>query len=345
MDMAITGSDILAGISCGDAVSFGNMAVAPLVRNAEAAEGPEYLILREAFEAGFLQVSEVSESGSVPELVVRNTGKLPILILDGEELAGAKQNRVVNTSILVPPEAKIVVPVSCTESGRWSYRSAHFSDSDVMMSRNIRAKKARSVSESLERSSEFSSNQGEVWEEIRMEARACGVESPTGAMKDTHERHRGSMGKYNEAFQLVDGQTGCLVFLRGEAAGCELLSRPEKYAMLHQKIIGSYAMDALQSHHGSDDRNPVPQKAFEQAMDAIGNIKAECFPSVGLGEDCRIREGRITGSALRYENVSIHAAVFWLEEERRQHAGHGDGESRHEERMATFDERRQRMNR
>ena len=114
----VVGSDILAGISCGDAVSFGNMAVAPLVRNAEAAEGPEYLILREAFEAGFLQVSEVSESGSVPELVVRNTGKLPILILDGEELAGAKQNRVVNTSILVPPEAKIVVPVSCTESGR-----------------------------------------------------------------------------------------------------------------------------------------------------------------------------------------------------------------------------------
>jgi len=143
----------------------------------------------------------------------------------------------------------------------------------------------------------------------------------------------------------VEGQTGCLVFLRGEAAGCELLSRPEKYAMLHQKIIGSYAIDALQGHHGSDDRDSVPQKAFEQAMDAIGSIKAECFPSVGLGEDCRIREGRITGSALRYENVSIHAAVFWLEEERRQHAGHDGGESRHEERMASFGERRQRMNR
>jgi len=178
-----------------------------------------------------------------------------------------------------------------------------------------------------------------------MEARACGVESPTGAMKDTHERHRGSMGKYNEAFQLVEGQTGCLVFLRGEAAGCELLSRPEKYAMLHQKIIGSYAIDALQGHHGSDDRDSVPQKAFEQAMDAIGSIKAECFPSVGLGEDCRIREGRITGSALRYENVSIHAAVFWLEEERRQHDRHNGGERRPEERMASFDERRQRMNR
>ena len=115
--------------------------------------------------------------------------------------------------------------------------------------------------------------------------------------------------------------------------------------MLHQKIIGSYAMDALQSHHGSEDRNPVPQKAFEQALDAIGSIKAECFPSVGLGEDCRIREGRITGSALRYENVSIHAAVFWLEEERRQHDRHNGGERRPEERMASFDERRQRMNR
>ena len=340
MNMGVE-SDILAGISCGDAVSFGNIAVAPLVRNAEAAKGPEYLILREAFEAEVLQVSEVSESGSVPELMVRNTGKLPVLILDGEELSGAKQNRVVNTSILVPPEAKIVVPVSCTESGRWSYRSAHFSDSDVMMSRNIRAKKARSVSESLERSSRFSSDQGEVWEEIRMEAMACGVESPTGAMKDTHERHRDTMEKYSEAFQLVDGQTGCLVFLRGEAAGCELLSWPEKYAMLHQKIIRSYAIDALQNHQSVSDPDPIPQKAFDQAFDAIGNIKAECFPSVGLGEDCRLREGWITGSALRYENVSIHAAVFWLEEERRSHAG----EERHGERMSSFNERRRRMNR
>ena len=342
--MVVTGSDILAGISCGDAVSFGNMAVAPLLRNAEAAEGPEYLILREAFEAGFLRVSEVSESGSVPELVVRNTGKLPVLILDGEELAGAKQNRVVNTSILVPPEAKIVVPVSCTESGRWSYRSAHFSDSDVMMSRNIRAKKARSVSESLERSSRFSSDQGEVWEEIRMEAVSCGVESPTGAMKDTHEHYRGSMEKYSKAFELVDGQTGCLVFLQGNVAGCELLSRPEKYAMLHQKIVRSYTIDALRSYHGAKDRDPVPQKAFEQALGAIGSIEADCFPSVGLGEDCRLREGRITGSALRYENVSIHAAVFWLEEEQRSRSGHG-GERRHEERMASFEERRRRMNR
>ncbi|MDD4126518.1 MAG: hypothetical protein PHV39_02380 [Methanomicrobium sp.] len=339
--MAITGKDILAGISCGDAVSFGNMAVAPLLHNADVSKGPEYLILREAFEKEVLQVTEISESGSVPELAVRNTGKIPVLILDGEELTGAKQNRVVNASILVPPEAKIIVPVSCTEAGRWTYRSANFSDSDLMMSRNIRAKKSRSVSENLGRDSGFRSDQSEVWNEIEMEARAYGVNSPTAAMKDTHEKHRDRMEKYIDAFKLVEGQAGCLVFLNGSLAGCELLSRPEKYSMLHQKIIRSYVIDALREKQKTKSR--TPQKEFERAISDIGMFKADCFPSVGLGEDCRIRENNVAGSALRYEEKTIHATVFWLDEQN-QHTNNCDADKFRDEHMSSFRERRHRMN-
>lgn len=338
--MEITGINILAGINCGKGVSFGNMTVAPLIREVGIQEGCEYLILSEALKESILRVTEISESGSVPELAVRNTGKLPVLILDGEELTGAKQNRVVNTSILVPPETKIIVPVSCTEAGRWDYRSAHFSDSDIMMSRNIRAKKSRSVSENLGRNIGFRSDQSEVWDEIEKEARAYGVNSPTAAMKDTHEKHRDMMWKYIDAFKAENGQAGCLVFINGSPAGCELLSRPEKYAMLHQKIIRSYVIDALKEKRNAGCS--ISQDAFNRAFSDIGEVTAECFPSVGLGEDCRIRERLITGSALRYENTTINLTAFWLEEAGRNPGNH-DEERFYGGRMSSYRERRNRM--
>jgi hypothetical protein len=61
-----------------------------------------------------------------------------VLILDGEELVGAKQNRIVNTTILVAAGAEIVIPVSCVEQGRWTYKSDAFSSKHRVMSPSIR---------------------------------------------------------------------------------------------------------------------------------------------------------------------------------------------------------------
>ena len=62
-----------------------------------------YLTLDEALKQG-LRIAETSESGSVPELVVENPLAERVLLYDGEELLGAKQNRILNVSVLV--EAK-----------------------------------------------------------------------------------------------------------------------------------------------------------------------------------------------------------------------------------------------
>ncbi len=61
----------------------------------------EYITYDEALKNESIAVTEVDEGGSVPELRLQNTGDQRVLILDGEQLIGAKQNRVLNTTILV----------------------------------------------------------------------------------------------------------------------------------------------------------------------------------------------------------------------------------------------------
>src|SRR4030042_3338480 len=76
-----------------------NMAVFPLLTPLDG--GPDYTTLKDALEKALLNVTEVSSGGSVPELKVLNTAELSVLLLAGEELVGAKQNRVLNTTIMI----------------------------------------------------------------------------------------------------------------------------------------------------------------------------------------------------------------------------------------------------
>jgi hypothetical protein len=66
----------------------------------------------------------VSEGGDVPTLRLTSAADRPVLLLDGEELIGAKQNRVLNTTVLVAAHSRLTIPVSCVEQGRWAYKSA-----------------------------------------------------------------------------------------------------------------------------------------------------------------------------------------------------------------------------
>ena len=107
-----------------------------------------------------------------------------LLLLDGEELAGAKQNRVLNTTILVKEKSELVIPVSCTEQGRWSYQSAEFYNSENFLPLKIRSNKAAFMSKSLKESGNYHSDQGAIWDDIAEFSLKSGVDSATGAMGD-----------------------------------------------------------------------------------------------------------------------------------------------------------------
>jgi len=227
--------ECLEGLQFGGLQTHKNMAVVPLKTGGPP--GPEYVTLQEGLAEGHLSVVEVSEGGSVPELKVVNRAEMWVLLLDGEELAGAKQNRVLNTSILLGGVSETVIPVSCTEHGRWSYASREFADSDVVMSPSLRMRKSRSVSESLASERGYRSDQQEVWAQVAHMSRSAGVHSATGAMRDAYRARGVDLEGYLAAFGAEEGQQGLLVMIGGKAVGFDLLSRAEAYGRLHGKLV------------------------------------------------------------------------------------------------------------
>ena len=119
----------LDNILAGEPVTHGALTMIPIL--APLLAEPVWLTLAEAGER--VRITEVSEAGSVPNLQVTNTADQPLLLLDGEELVGAKQNRILNMTVLVAAGATVTIPVSCVEQGRWAYQSRHFAAGDAAL--------------------------------------------------------------------------------------------------------------------------------------------------------------------------------------------------------------------
>ena len=173
-----------ASLRLGEMQTFMNLSIIPVFPQSD--DGPLYGPLSEALREGSLTVGEISESGSVPVLNVKNSGSADVLVIDGEELEGAKQNRALNSTVLIGAGEQTLIPVSCTERGRWAYRTRGFHDSEEVLSHQIRKKKMASVSKSLKASHGFASAQGEVWQEIDELHSSLSTHSSTAAMKDAY---------------------------------------------------------------------------------------------------------------------------------------------------------------
>ena len=101
----------------GEPVGYKNLMIYPI--KMEGCGAFPYIVLGEAIAEGEVKISEVGGSGHVPELFVANSSAHRVFMMDGEEMVGAKQNRILNVSIMLESGAKIKVPVSCVEHGRF----------------------------------------------------------------------------------------------------------------------------------------------------------------------------------------------------------------------------------
>ena len=129
-----------------------------------------------------------------------------------------KQNRILNTSVLVAAKSKITVPVSCVEQGRWRYVSRQFHSGVAHSSPRLRHALKLTVTVSLRTRREHRSDQGKVWAEVARQQRALGVCSGTTAMSDTLASHVDQIDEFQQKLRYVEEASGLAVAVGGKSS-------------------------------------------------------------------------------------------------------------------------------
>jgi hypothetical protein len=295
----------LSELTVGPAVTLDNLTMFPLLGPSVAAD---YSTLDDAIDAGTVEITEVSEQGSVPELLVVNRGASPTLIIDGEELVGAKQNRVVNLTILVAAASTLKIPVSCVEAGRWRARSRSFASAPRTQYASGRAKRMAQVSYSMRRSGTRFSDQSAVWDDIAQLSARLESLSPTSAMEQVFVNHAAAVDRYVDGCRPVEGQVGALFAIGDRIAGVDLFANERTLRKLLPKLVRSHAIDAIDR---ADARGFRPSEgavpAFLTALDAAPQQRAA---AVGLGEDVRMSTPGLVAAALVVGDSVAHLSGF-----------------------------------
>lgn len=297
----------IIGLHLGEPQCSERITVIPMIGDLP---GPKYISLPQAFENESIEVTEVKRGATVPELEATNKANSHILILEGEELMGAMQNRVLNISVLLRPESTTQIPVSCTESGRWDGRSAEFADSDEVAPYFIRSGMKSRVFESLKRNGTRDAGQSEVWGDIRRMEADFRYSSPTSAMKDTTRRYRESLDETVKAFPVVESQLGACVFIDDRMVGMEIVSMPGAFRSFWPRLMRSYALDfrRLDTRPSRQDGATVA-RAHRMISEVVSADWRE-FDTVGAGRDMRLEYAGASGSALVHDGDLVHLSVM-----------------------------------
>ena len=283
-------------IQFGDGVEHAGVTIAPLFPRQRPRV--HYLTLDDALPLGF-RVGEVDAAGSVPELLVRNPLEHDVLLYDGEELVGAKQNRILNVTVLVAAQSETVIPVSCVEEGRWSQQTATFAAARHHAYPELRRRKAETLAaEPMARGVA----QAAVWDEVAAKSARLGVNSPTRAQDDIFKSRERDLDALRRAFPLQAGQAGAVVSVGGGVC-LDYVSRPEAFALLYPKLLDGYLLDALDA----PVTKPTALNKFVGALEAGARSRRR---SVGLGDDIRLRGDAVVGSALDVDGELVQLCAF-----------------------------------
>jgi len=228
--------EALAGLTIAEPRTHKNMLVFPIRWSGKQAPG-QWETLDVALAAGRLKVGEMPNA-SVPNVEVKNTGTMSVLLMSGEIIRGGKQTRVIRKDTIVEPKQTVLVPVFCVERGRWA------GGKDFKAAATIAP---ASIQDSINRGA----GQGAVWQRVRQAAPALGGSNATESLDEMLEapENRAKFGEVHKdlgkfsppdtvGLAVADARTGQVV-------GLEMFGRRDLFDGLQTKLVEGYAADLV----------------------------------------------------------------------------------------------------
>lgn len=289
----------------GEPMTHNGLSVFPLF--GESSSGVDYVLGADAIAQGSVVVEEISEAGSVPKLSVTNRSEKLILFLEGEQLIGAKQNRILNTSILVGANCRTTIPVSCVEQGRWRAESTHFQPAPSHSPSELRYSLKKSVSESMKAGFGYDSDQASIWSVVRKHLSELKVASPTSAMSDSMACHRREVESATDRLVYVPGATGIAVAIGGRVVSLDVFDKPATCERVWTRLLNGAALEAMSAEAGG---TPVRSEEVKAFVATLEKSPWASVPAPGQGDEYRCQTGTgAEASALCYDAQMIHGSA------------------------------------
>ena len=264
----------------------------------------DFLTLKKGYEMNLVEIKELEHS-TVNTVSCKNDSVTPLILIDGDEITGAMQNRIINDTLLIPAKSTINIPVSCSEHGRWHTKgegaeSRTFKPSLYSANHSTRSRKSRASYEERD-------YQGEVWDSISEFESRSNFKSMTSALNDSYENLKDKQNDYLSKFHIEDGQNGVIFIVNGEVKGLELFYNHSIYKQYHEKLCRSYIIEAIVEKKSVDD---IDRLELMKVLENISQSEFKSKKSIGLGDNLKFSNDFGSGSGLVWEDELIHMTFF-----------------------------------
>lgn len=230
------------------------------------------------------------------KIVFDNRGNEPVVLLDGEEVTGSLQNRIIARSNVVAARSIKTIPVVCVEEGRWD-EIGGFQTGYCSYPR-IRSILAQSLHKKID-------TQKTIWNEISRKLTVTKTISKTSSMHEIYDTLQEELERYVEGFRSFNHNTVGFIGCAGDQIlGCDLFSNAHLYHKFEQKLIKSYALDAFE-YQRANKSLPDVERFFTHMLSTLESKNLK-----NVNKTIPIKGDGFIGHTLLYQNRFVHSSAF-----------------------------------
>lgn len=308
--LAGTGDEVqtfMKTLELGNAIYYRNLTIIPIYAK-EIKDKTDYVTLDNAVKNGYITITELN-SGSVPQVKVRNISENYIYLMCGEILTGCKQNRLVGEDVLLMPNGKeIIVPVYCVEQGRWSFDTDRFQTEKTAVEPDIRKM-------AYERQS-----QGEIWRGVSKSLCAMNVESRTSSYQDMYKsrefetRSKEYIERFENIPEFTKDAVGVAVGIGDEIVAIDIFCNNNLFNNLWPKLLKSYIANAL---YREGEKAGITPQDVKELLKIVNRANFNYEEGLDLGETIKAKLPELTTGGLVYRGSVIHLSILPSGEEKK----------------------------
>jgi hypothetical protein len=129
------------------------------------------------------------------------------------------------------------------------------------------------------------------------------------AMASIYEKDRPSLQEYLGHFSLIGSQVGAVFLINGKVVGMDGFGKTETFSKAFKKLVESYALDAV-DWLKEEGEHKASRSEVTKFIAGTFTCSLETHGAIGLGTDCRLESGKMTGFALSFDDKVIHMSIF-----------------------------------